>query len=272
MPWFKVDDKFHANVKVTRIPRANRWSAIGLWTIAGAWSADQLTDGFIPLHQFEELGAHVADAEQLVAAQLWSVADDGYHFNNWGKYQPSAVDVTEKLERLAEARSLAGKKGASARWNKPDSKMANEWQSEIANASSQTMAIATPDPSRPVPTLSIQADGKRITSDFAITPEMREWFTSQQLQPVNIQTATEKFIDYYLSQEGSRGVRADWVATWRNWMRKAKEYLPLNAGVDPWAGKEHLGFDTHEAPIEDPNPLAPITHSANQPEDESDLF
>ncbi len=142
VPWFKVDDKFTANQKVTRIPRAKRWSAIGLWTLAGAWSADQLTDGFIPQHQFDEMGASQEDADQLCLAHLWSAVEGGFQFNNWGKYQPSAAEVSDKLERLKVTRSLVGKKGAAARWGTSDSKMANQWQDEMPKASNQTCPSA----------------------------------------------------------------------------------------------------------------------------------
>jgi len=32
--------------------------------------------------------------------------------------------------------------------------------------------------------------------------------------------AWERFADYWTAQPGARGVRADWLATWRNWIRK----------------------------------------------------
>ena len=33
----------------------------------------------------------------------------------------------------------------------------------------------------------------------------------------------EKFLDYWHAQPGARGVKLDWFATWRNWIRKARE-------------------------------------------------
>lgn len=32
-----------------------------------------------------------------------------------------------------------------------------------------------------------------------------------------------KFVDYWISQPGQRGVKLDWNATWRNWIRRAAE-------------------------------------------------
>ena len=32
-----------------------------------------------------------------------------------------------------------------------------------------------------------------------------------------------RFVDYWIAQPGQKGVKLDWDATWRNWMRKASE-------------------------------------------------
>lgn len=39
-----------------------------------------------------------------------------------------------------------------------------------------------------------------------------------------------KFVDYWVAQPGQRGVKLSWVATWRNWMRKASEGGSLGSG------------------------------------------
>lgn len=33
----------------------------------------------------------------------------------------------------------------------------------------------------------------------------------------------EMFVDHWRAQSGQRAVKADWVATWRNWMRRVQE-------------------------------------------------
>lgn len=37
---------------------------------------------------------------------------------------------------------------------------------------------------------------------------------------------TAAFIDYWRGVAGQRGVKVDWIATWRNWMRRAAERQP----------------------------------------------
>jgi hypothetical protein len=43
---------------------------------------------------------------------------------------------------------------------------------------------------------------------------------------VDGQRETLKFINYYQALAGTKGVKLDWPATWRNWMLNAAERAP----------------------------------------------
>lgn len=112
MVWFKVDDGLPSSEAVMSIPRRYRAAAIGLWTLAGAWCAKELTDGRVPAFMLEELAGTKAIAEQLVRAGLWAPCDDetvtvqapsdaGWRFVNWDAYQPTREQVISS--RKAEA-------------------------------------------------------------------------------------------------------------------------------------------------------------------------
>lgn len=94
IPWFKVDDKFHSHPKVMELPP----SAIGVWTLAGTWCADYLTDGEIRPGQLRRLGGTVDDAALLIEAGLWEATEDGYKFRDWTDYQPTREAVTADKE------------------------------------------------------------------------------------------------------------------------------------------------------------------------------
>lgn len=65
--------------------------------------------------------------------------------------------------------------------------------------------------SRPVAT--------RIPDDFAITLDMRAW-AKEKIPHYDVDTETEEFIDYWRGRGDSKALKADWVATWRTWMRR----------------------------------------------------
>ena len=59
-----------------------------------------------------------------------------------------------------------------------------------------------------------------LPQDFGINPEMRAW-AEKKVPQVDIEAQTEVFCDYW---RGHGKMMADWIATWRNWMRRAPQY------------------------------------------------
>ncbi len=112
MPWFKVDDKLHDHRKSRKAGK----SAMGVWVLAGSWSMDNDTDGFIPCDVLARWGT-VADARRLIDAGLWREAthkgEQGWRFHDWSRFQPSAAVTAAK--RAAEAE--AGIRGNHKRWH-----------------------------------------------------------------------------------------------------------------------------------------------------------
>jgi hypothetical protein len=65
--------------------------------------------------------------------------------------------------------------------------------------------------------------GTRLPSDFSISEEMREWaMTKHPL--TDIDAETEAFIDYWRGVAGAKGLKLDWSGTWRNWIRRSKQF------------------------------------------------
>lgn len=72
--------------------------------------------------------------------------------------------------------------------------------------------------------------GTRIPEDFAITDEMREW-AAEHLPGLDVDALLGEFVDYWRGVSGSKGVKLDWVATWRNGMRKRWEWVQERGGA-----------------------------------------
>lgn len=59
-----------------------------------------------------------------------------------------------------------------------------------------------------------------VPEDFSVTDEMRTQAQRYGLAPERIDFETDKFLDHFRS---SGGKKIDWVAAWRNWMRRSSE-------------------------------------------------
>lgn len=100
---FFVDDEFSNSREVLAIPRRHRLPAVGLWTLAGSWSANKLTDGKLSHNELKELGATPALIDALVdAAGLWERYEGGIQFLNWPKWQRTKAQVTAYRQRERE--------------------------------------------------------------------------------------------------------------------------------------------------------------------------
>jgi hypothetical protein len=72
--------------------------------------------------------------------------------------------------------------------------------------------------------------GTRLPDIFPVTDEMREW--ARKNAPDVAPTEHEKFCDYWRGVAGQRGVKLDWIATWRNWMRRAQDDAEPKGSAD----------------------------------------
>ena len=60
--------------------------------------------------------------------------------------------------------------------------------------------------------------GKRLANDFLFPLEWEQF--CQQARPELSPVKTfDQFKDYWIAQAGQKGVKLDWFATWRNWVR-----------------------------------------------------
>lgn len=247
MTWYKVDDSFHSHPKAT----ATSLAALGLWVVAGSWSGNHLTDGFVPDHVVRLLSRGSDElAGELVSAGLWKRTKGGYQFHDWDTYQPTKAGVlreraaaTERQRRRREKKSssepvsetvTAGVTGASRRdtavshgevrvgsgyvSSSADSSVGTSVSSAHADAPGGAPATEESPPSSPAKLKR----GGRIPADFVVTPEMVAW-ARVNAPDVDGRLQTAAFIDYWKGIPGQRGVKLDWVATWRNWMRDKQE-------------------------------------------------
>ena len=60
--------------------------------------------------------------------------------------------------------------------------------------------------------------GSRLAQDW-ILPDDWEYWANKQRPDLNAKLVADQFKDYWIAQPGQKGVKLDWEATWRNWVR-----------------------------------------------------
>lgn len=154
MTWFKVSDEFAFHPKVV-----SAGTAIATWIRAASWSAQQLTDGFIPNQMLPALGPK-KDATRLVNAGLWHPVEGGYQFHDWDDYQPSRAQVQDKRAKRQDAGRKGGVRSGQSR---------REAQAE-ANASPDAVPLLRPGANpRPDPTRPVVVQSPRSLEESSVT-------------------------------------------------------------------------------------------------------
>jgi uncharacterized protein YdaU (DUF1376 family) len=114
----------------------------------------------------------------------------------------------------ADEKSVKASASAKARWSKKDAN-ALPTQSE-SNATHNTLPITQDTkPNKE------NKKGSRLSQDWFLSKSMGEWAT-QERPDIDVRQVAEQFKDYWIAQPGQKGVKLDWDATWRNWVRNTK--------------------------------------------------
>lgn len=211
MVWFKVDDTlaFHAKVVAAGNP------AMGLWVRAGAWAAQQLTDGFVPKHMVGSLGT-TRQAAALVTAGLWLTVDGGFRFHDWtdGERQPTREQVESKREAWREKKRQQRRDPAGKYQVSPGDK------SESPQGS--PTVPSRPVPSRPTKEEEIGAKAPRratlLPASWHPTDEHLKRAKDAGLNPGS---ELEKFRAH--AEEKGRTAKS-WNAAFTRWLINAAEY------------------------------------------------
>lgn len=137
MPWFRVDDTLNAHPKA----RTAGLPAMGLWVVAGAYSAQYLTEGFVPEWYVASWPSGKKHAARLVAAGLWSRAPEGWQFHQWEERQPTK-------EQVEADRAKTRDRQRKYRDKRRDAAVSDGGSNAVTNAA----------PTQPIPSSSIEEE------------------------------------------------------------------------------------------------------------------
>lgn len=207
MTWFKVDDSFHSNPKVLAASPA----ALGLWVVAGSWSAQNLTEGFIPKHVLPRLMPRPDRfAHELIKLGLWVDQANGYQFHDWADYNPTRSEALAVHERKSSGGSIGnhrrwhearGRVDPACRYCRPTDRSTDHTSDRSTDHSTESVANR---PSRPVPS----------RRDVGTTS--RPSTASRRASENDDDTTIDKTIIETLAAETGRTVTPEWAARIRH--------------------------------------------------------
>lgn len=148
-----------------------------------------------------------------------------------------ALEEVSARSRLSVERESAGRRGG-VESGKTRRNCLKSNASVEANASSKREQIReekSREEEKETPIGVSKKIGTRLPDDWM--PD--EVFARQEgLSATDVHREAEKFRDHWRGQSGQRGVKRDWAATWRNWVRNSVERRkrpePIRRPVSDW--------------------------------------
>lgn len=123
-----------------------------------------------------------------------------------------------------------------------------EGETEDQNQNQERVSPAAP----PTPKTAKEANGSRLPADWKLPDDWRAWAKAKR-PDVSADEEADKFADFWHAKAGKDGRKADWLGTWRNWIRRADAPRSWVAVTAPrsHAGNSPVVTDTPASRIRD---------------------
>lgn len=154
---------------------------------------------------FRRLSARTEEerlAIEIVLKELFTRTEEGYIQH---RVMREIAQYEAKADRAREAGKLGGRP--------------KKTEEVISRLSKETETKANSLTNKPINSLTNSSKGSRLPNDW-IAPQVFIDFCNSERPELDANFVAEQFKDYWIAQAGSKGVKADWFATWRNWVRR----------------------------------------------------
>jgi uncharacterized protein YdaU (DUF1376 family) len=190
------------------------------------------------LEMYYDTEAPIPDDIPLVARRIRTEADclefvlkEFFKKTAEGWTNKRCTVVINDYHEMAERNRANGRKGGRPKANKQAQENPVGFQSVPSG-----MPVATQvEPNQEPITINhkpknMSNRGSRLPTDLVLSEDWAA-FCQQERQDLTPHKVFEQFKDYWTAQPGQKGVKLDWEATWRNWVRRQAAPRPSFAQI-----------------------------------------
>lgn len=132
---------------------------------------------------------------------------------------PDGVIYSRRMVRDERERELTAQRVSKHRSNgKCNARVTPKYEEEVEEEKGFDLVVQDQD----LKTKPSKKTSCRVPSTYVVSDEMRAFAARNKLPDPDLHIA--EFIDYWTAQPGQRGVKSDWDATFRNWLRRAQNF------------------------------------------------
>ena len=153
----------------------------------------------------------VARRIRVDAQVIANVLNDMFDQHEDGYFHARCQETIEHYHAMAEKNRANGKLGGRRKNpvgsdSQPSAKATNNYKPETNNQK---------------PIVEKSQRGSRLATNWVL-PDEWEYWANKERPDLNARQVAEQFRDFWCAKPGKDGVKLDWQATWRNWVRNQK--------------------------------------------------
>jgi len=210
--WFRLWHDFFDDPKLRRLTKAQKFDVLAMLRLASG----NTMRGQIDLCD-EDIADHLQITDEefailvefLVRKEIAARNEAGrLYFIHWMKRQPKTDNVAA---RVAESR-------AKKKDEDPCNVTSGESNVTVTNSVTTRTEQNREEQNRNTITRPSASRGTRLEKPFELPDEWKE-FAERERPHLDAIIEGQKFADYWHSTPGTKGLKSDWYAVWRNYVR-----------------------------------------------------
>ena len=222
-PWCRLwadmpnDPKWRTIARVSR-QRIGDVIAVYVHLMVCASNADERgqTQSFVCEDVATALDLEEENVTAILSAMQGRVLN-GERLAGWEKRQPLREDGSAERGKEYRERQKAEKERLKAEGEQNQTQPNAQKRPDTDKDTDTEEKITTKARSR----AEANATATRLPADWAASAEDIEFCKTERPELIPAQTE-QRFRDYWIAQPGVKGRKADWPATWRNWVRNER--------------------------------------------------
>lgn len=203
--WFRMYSEFATDAKVQMLSEAMQRRYLMLMCL-------RCSNALVTLHD-EEIAfqLRISDEELAETKALFikkGFIDSSWNLLNWERRQ-FASDSSK--DRVAKHRALQKQKQEQA--SNGDVTLHETKANGLDTDTDTEQSNSAPSAKSP--------RGTALPKDWTLPDDWKTW-AEKERPDVDVVTVSESFRDFWIAKPGKDGRKADWQATWRNWVRNQR--------------------------------------------------
>lgn len=244
MDWFRMYGEFATDPKVQMLSEAMQRRLVMLFCL-------ECSNGIETFHVTERetsiaFALRVSDEEIALTKTIFMAKgfiNEDWTLRNWSTRQYESDSSTARVKAWREKKKAQAQQGETLQKRSSNAPEQNRTDTEDKNPLNPPSPEISESPVDPKPETEPKPKRKtRLPEPFNVSGDMRKWAV-ERAPGVSLVNETEKFVNYW---RGNGQTKADWIATWRNWMLKAQEDANRRMNPPPRIGQQPLNMSSTE--------------------------